>query len=126
MRDYLNVFGNDYPTPDGTGVRDYIHVVDLAEAHVAALRLMLECGESFTVNLGTGRGFSVLDVVHAVEGVSGRKVPLRITHRRAGDVAECWADTSKAQQILGWHAKKSLTDMCTDAWMWQQKNLSGR
>lgn len=121
----LNVYGNDYPTHDGTGVRDYIHVVDLAEGHVAALKVLLERGESFTVNLGTGQGYSVLDVVRAFEQVSGQSVPLQVTERRPGDVAECWADSSKAERILGWSAKRSLLDMCADAWKWQQNNPNG-
>lgn len=124
-RIYLNVFGIDYPTPDGTGIRDYLHVVDLAEAHVAALKALLERGESFTVNLGTGQGHSVLEVVRTFEQISGQLVPIRITPRRSGDVAECWADPSKAQQILGWRAQKSLNDMCADAWRWQQHNPNG-
>ncbi|OGC03101.1 UDP-glucose 4-epimerase GalE [candidate division WOR-1 bacterium RIFCSPLOWO2_02_FULL_46_20] len=124
-RAHLNVFGNNYPTPDGTGIRDYIHVVDLAEGHVAALRVLQERGESFTVNLGTGKGYSVLDVVRATEQVSGQLVPIRMAHRRPGDVAECWSDPSSAQKILGWCAKKSLNDMCADAWRWQQHNPNG-
>lgn len=124
-RAYLNVFGNDYPTPDGTGIRDYIHVVDLAEGHVAALKVLLERGETFAVNLGTGQGHSVLELVRTFEQVSGQLVPIQIAHRRSGDVAECWADPCNAQRILGWRARKSLFDMCTDAWRWQQHNPNG-
>lgn len=124
-RAFLSVFGNDYPTLDGTGVRDYVHVVDLAEGHVAALKVLLERGETFTVNLGTGQGYSVLEVVRAFEQVSGRPVPFQIAQRRHGDVAECWADPLKAQRILDWRAKKSLIDMCADSWRWQQSNPGG-
>lgn len=124
-RAYLNVYGVDYPTQDGTGIRDYIHVMDLAEAHVAALNVLMEGGEAFTVNLGAGQGHSVLEVVHAFEQVSGQRIPVRFAGRRPGDVAECWADPSKAQQILGWRTRKSLIDMCADAWRWQQLNPNG-
>lgn len=124
-RPYLKVFGNDYPTPDGTGIRDYIHVVDLAEGHVAALKVLLERGDSFTINLGTGQGHSVLEVIRTFEQVSGRPVPFRLAQRRRGDVAECWADISNAQRILGWRAQKSLIEMCADAWRWQQHNPNG-
>ena len=101
-RAVLNIYGNDYATPDGTGVRDYIHVQDLAQGHVAALQALLGQGESFTVNLGTGQGHSVLEVVHAFEQASGRPVHYRFAARRAGDVAQCYADTSLAQRLLGW------------------------
>ncbi len=124
-RPYLNVFGNDYDTPDGTGVRDYIHVVDLAEGHLAALKVLLEQQKSFTVNLGTGQGYSVLELAHTFEKVSGKKVPIKIAPRRAGDVAECYANPSKAQEILKWNAKKNLNDMCSDAYKWQQQNPDG-
>lgn len=124
-RPYLNVYGNDYATPDGTGVRDYIHVQDLAAGHVAAVQALLQRGESFTVNLGTGRGHSVLEVVHAFEQASGRPVPYRIAPRRAGDVAQCYADVSLAQRMLGWRAIHTLADMCTDAWRWQSGNPDG-
>ncbi|MGE0429698.1 MAG: UDP-glucose 4-epimerase GalE [Hydrogenophaga sp.] len=125
QRDHLNVFGNDYPTPDGTGVRDFIHVQDLAAGHVAAIKALLGRGESFTVNLGTGRGHSVLEVVRAFEKASGRAVPYRIAPRRAGDVAQCWADPGLALRLLGWRAKHALDDMCTDAWRWQSGNPNG-
>jgi UDP-glucose 4-epimerase len=123
--DYLSVFGNDYPTPDGTGIRDYIHVMDLAEGHVAAMKVLLERRESFTVNLGTGQGNSVLELVRTFEQVSGKLVPIKIAHRRPGDVAECWADPSNAQRILNWRAQKTLADMCADVWRWQQHNPNG-
>jgi UDP-glucose 4-epimerase len=124
-RPYLQVFGNDYATPDGTGVRDYIHVCDLAEGHVAALRALLEQDRSLTVNLGTGRGYSVLEVVRAFEAASGRPVPYRFSPRRAGDVPQLYADPSRAQQLLGWQASRSLEEMCADAWRWQSQNPTG-
>lgn len=121
----LNVYGNDYPTPDGTGVRDYIHVMDLAQGHVAALQALLQHGKSFTANLGTGRGHSVLEVVHAFEQASDRKIPYRFVPRRPGDIAQCYADTSLAARLLGWRAGYTLADMCRDAWRWQQGNPNG-
>jgi UDP-glucose 4-epimerase len=122
----LRVFGNDYPTPDGTGVRDYIHVVDLAIGHVAALnRLAGHPGELVTVNLGTGNGYSVLEMVKAFEAASGRKVPYEIVARRPGDVAACYADPSRAQALLGWKAERGLAEMCADAWRWQSANPDG-
>jgi UDP-glucose 4-epimerase len=122
----LSVFGNDYPTPDGTGVRDYIHVVDLAKGHLAALKSLARLeGGVFTVNLGTGRGYSVLDVVKAFEAVSGKKVACQIVPRRAGDVAQCFADPDLAKDMLGWQAEKDLQEMCADAWRWQQQNPDG-
>jgi len=124
-RPQLSVFGGDYPTPDGTGVRDYIHVVDLARGHVAALNKLLKLGGVQTWNLGTGRGVSVLDMVHAFEAVSGRPVPYRIVARRAGDVAQCWADPSRAARDLDWRAEYDLPRMCADAWRWQQGNPDG-
>jgi len=125
QRPHVNVFGGDYPTPDGTGVRDYIHVLDLAAGHVAALQALLGKGESFTVNLGTGRGVSVLEAVRAVEKASGRPVPFVIAPRRAGDVAQCYADPSLAKRLLGWEAKHTLDEMCADAWRWQSRNPNG-
>ena len=125
QRPQVNVFGNDYPTPDGTGVRDFIHVQDLAAGHVAALRTLLNSGDSFTVNLGTGRGVSVLEVVRAVERASGRPVPFAFAPRRAGDVAQCYADASLAKRLLGWEALRSLDEMCADAWRWQSANPNG-
>ena len=119
LREQLSVYGNDYPTPDGTGVRDYIHVCDLAEGHVAALRYLRAHPGLLTVNLGTGRPVSVLEMVRAFERASGRAVPYRIVARRPGDVAQCWADPALAQQLLGWTAKLGLDQMCEDAWRWQ-------
>ncbi len=124
-RPELSVYGNDYPTPDGTGVRDYIHVVDLAEGHVAALRRLFDSPGSFTVNLGTGNGCSVLDVVAAFAKASGRPVPYRILGRRPGDVAACWADPSLARALLGWSARHDLARMCEDSWRWQSMNPQG-
>ncbi len=124
-RDKLSVWGNDYDTPDGTGVRDYIHVVDLAEGHVAAMQRLLDHAGSFTVNLGTGRGYSVLEVVAAFAAASGRAIPYEIRPRRPGDVAACWADPSRAQQLLGWRATRDLATMCSDAWRWQSNNPNG-
>jgi UDP-glucose 4-epimerase len=121
----LSVFGNDYPTPDGTGVRDYIHVTDLAEGHVAALRRLLDTPGSLTVNLGTGRGYSVLELVRAYEAASGRSVPYDIVARRPGDVAACWADPSLARELLGWEARLDLARMCEDSWRWQHLNPHG-
>ncbi|WP_131111415.1 UDP-glucose 4-epimerase GalE [Sulfuricystis thermophila] len=121
----LSVFGNDYPTPDGTGVRDYIHVVDLAKGHLAALAALERQGGLLTVNLGTGRGYSVLEMVKAFEAASGRKVPYRIAPRRPGDVATCYADPTRAAELLGWRAEKDLAAMCADAWRWQSANPDG-
>lgn len=121
----LQVFGNDYATHDGTGVRDYIHVQDLAEGHVAALRFLLAGTESITVNLGTGQGYSVLDLVKAYEAASGRSVPYDIVDRRAGDVAACYADPQMAKDKLGWQARHGLTRMCEDSWRWQSQNPNG-
>ncbi|TYR73415.1 UDP-glucose 4-epimerase GalE [Rossellomorea vietnamensis] len=123
--EHLNVFGIDYPTFDGTGVRDYIHVVDLARGHIKALeRLFLSEGIE-TYNLGTGKGYSVLQMVSAFEEVSGKKIPYRIAGRRRGDVAECYADPRKAESQLGWKAEKGMADMCRDAWRWQSANPDG-
>jgi len=121
----LQVYGGDYPTPDGTGVRDYIHVVDLAEGHVAALQRLLAAPGSFTVNLGTGRGHSVLEVVRAYAQASGRAIPYDIVARRPGDVAACWADPARAAALLGWRAHHDLARMCADSWRWQQRNPEG-
>ena len=121
----LGVFGNDYPTHDGTGVRDYIHVVDLAKGHVCALKAIEnKCGLGI-YNLGTGQGYSVLDLVHAFEKATGVKVPYVIKPRRSGDVAECWSDPSKAARELGWKAQYGVEDMCADAWRWQKNNPNG-
>jgi UDP-glucose 4-epimerase len=124
-RDHLNVFGGDYDTPDGTGVRDYIHVVDLAQGHVAALA-SLDRPTCFTVNLGTGRGYSVLEVVQAFERASGRLVPYEMRPRRSGDIAACYAATDLAAKNLGgWRAARNLETMCVDHWRWQSQNPSG-
>jgi UDP-glucose 4-epimerase len=124
-RPFLQVFGNDYETPDGTGVRDYLHVMDLAEGHVAALGHLLGGGGSLTVNLGTGRGTSVLELVHAFERASGKSVPYRLAPRRPGDVAACWADPSLAAETIGWRAKRDVDAMCADTWRWQTANPDG-
>ena len=124
-RNELNIFGNDYETHDGTGVRDYIHVVDLARGHVCALKAIEnKCGVEI-FNLGTGVGYSVLDVVHAFECANNIKIPYVIKPRRAGDVAVCYADASKAKKILGWTAQFNLEDMCRDSWNWQKNNPNG-
>ena len=115
----LSVFGSDYPTHDGTGVRDYIHVVDLAQGHLAALKALTVAKGVITVNLGTGQGYSVLDVIHAFEVASGRKVPYRIVGRRPGDIAACYADPSLAKSLLGWQARYGIDEMCRDVWRWQ-------
>lgn len=123
----LNVFGGDYPTVDGTGVRDYIHVVDLARGHVQALERQLQQAqpEHLVVNLGTGKGYSVLEVVHAFEHASGRPVPYALVPRRPGDVASCYAQTDKAQEMLNWRAQFDMDRMCADAWRWQSRNPDG-
>ena len=123
--DKLRVFGGDYDTTDGTGVRDYIHVVDLARGHVAALDALDTRGESVLVNLGTGCGYSVLEVVRAFEAASGRKVPYEIVERRSGDVAACYAGTDKAEKLLGWRAQYGIERMCADHWRWQEMNPTG-
>jgi UDP-glucose 4-epimerase len=120
QRERLNVWGNDYPTPDGTGVRDYIHVVDLAAGHVAALDHLEREGSLLTVNLGTGRGYSVLEMVKAFEQASGRPIPFTIAPRRPGDIASCWADPGLAAHLLGWQASRGIEQMCADTWRWQQ------
>lgn len=121
----LQVFGNDYPTPDGTGVRDYIHVSDLAAGHLAALAKLESLPAASAINLGAGRGYSVLEVARAFEAASGRPVPYRIVARRPGDVAECWADPALAATLLGWKAEHGIEAMCLDAWRWQQANPDG-
>ena len=121
----LQVFGADYDTIDGTGVRDYIHVLDLAAGHVAALGRLLDKPELLTVNLGTGLGYSVLEVVQAYELASGRSIPIELVARRPGDVASCFADPSLARELLGWCANRSLADMCADSWRWQSMNPNG-
>ncbi len=124
-RDALQVFGGDWPTPDGTGVRDYIHVVDLAEGHVAALAHLQDGKGSLIVNLGTGAGTSVLQLVRAFEQAAGRTVPYRVVARRAGDIAACWADPARAAAVLGWRATRGIDAMCADAWRWQSANPEG-
>ncbi|WP_421381637.1 UDP-glucose 4-epimerase GalE [Bacillus salacetis] len=121
----LSVFGNDYPTADGTGVRDYIHVVDLAKGHLKALDKVLTNPGVEAYNLGTGNGYSVLQMVEAFEKASGKKVPYRISERRPGDIAECYADPTKAEKELGWKAEKGLEEMCEDSWRWQSQNPEG-
>lgn len=124
-RPELSVFGNDYPTPDGTGVRDYIHVVDLALGHLAALDALERRSGELTVNLGTGQGYSVLEMVRAFEEACGRPVPYRIVARRPGDIASCYADPSIARERLGWSATRGLQAMCEDTWRWQSNNPEG-
>jgi UDP-glucose 4-epimerase len=124
-RPYLSIFGGDWPTPDGTGVRDYIHVVDLAQGHLAALATLPRIDGCVPVNLGTGRGSSVLDAVKALAAASGRDVPYRIIGRRAGDVASSYADAASAATLLGWKARLDLAAMCRDGWNWQQRNPDG-
>jgi len=124
-REYLSIFGDDYETHDGTGVRDYIHVMDLADGHVKALDKIENFTEVMTINLGTGKGYSVLDMVKAFEKASGEKVPYKIAPRRAGDIAKCFADPSYAKEILGWEAKKGIDEMCEDSWRWQSSNPDG-
>ncbi|EPP26204.1 UDP-glucose 4-epimerase GalE [Vibrio fluvialis] len=124
-REKLAVFGNDYATPDGTGVRDYIHVMDLADGHIAALQAVGTQAGLHIYNLGTGKGSSVLDMVNAFSQACGKAVPYEICPRRPGDIAECWASTEKAQRELGWQAKLSLADMTADIWRWQSNNPQG-
>jgi len=124
-RDYLSIFGGDYATPDGTGVRDYIHVVDLAKGHLAALDYLSKKPGLLTVNLGTGEGLSVLDMVNAFQNASGIEIPCQIVERRAGDIACCYADPTLAAEKLGWRAELGVEAMCDDAWRWQSMNLNG-
>ena len=124
-REFVGVFGNDYNTPDGTGVRDYIHVVDLARGHVAALHKLAENCGLLICNLGTGKGYSVLDVIHAFSKARGKELPYKILPRRAGDIDMCFADPSLAEKVLGWKATLNLDDMCRDSWNWQSKNPNG-
>ena len=122
-REQLSVFGDDYDTPDGTGVRDYIHVVDLANGHLKALDRIESFTEVMTINLGTGRGYSVLEMVKAFERASGKRVPYLIAPRRAGDIATCYADPSYAKEVLDWEATRDIDDMCRDAWRWEMYNI---
>jgi len=124
-RECLSVFGDDYDTPDGTGVRDYIHVMDLAQGHVNALKKIPELTDVLTVNLGTGNGYSVLDMIKSFERVSGKKISYKIASRRAGDIATCYADPSYAKELLGWEAKCGIDEMCADNWRWQSNNPNG-
>lgn len=124
-REQLSVYGDDYSTVDGTGVRDYIHVVDLALGHVAALRRLLEVGQGFTVNLGTGHGCSVLELLKAFEHASGKPIPYRIVDRRPGDIAKCFANAALARELLGWQAQRNIAQMCDDQWRWQSSNPAG-
>lgn len=124
-RDQVHVFGDDYNTPDGTGVRDYIHVVDLAKGHVAAIKKLEEKPGVFICNLGTGHGYSVLDVIHAYEKACGKKIPYVIDPRRPGDVAACYCDPTRARVEMGWTAEKNIEDMCRDSYRWQTKNPDG-
>ncbi|MFW8590338.1 UDP-glucose 4-epimerase GalE [Glaciecola sp. 2405UD65-10] len=124
-REFLSVFGDDYDTPDGTGVRDYIHVEDLADGHLKALSKIEQNAGLFTCNLGTGQGYSVLEMVTAFEKASGKKIPYQITPRRSGDVASCYADPELALNELAWSAKKGLAEMCADSWRWQSQNPNG-
>ncbi|HXF78433.1 MAG TPA: GDP-mannose 4,6-dehydratase, partial [Usitatibacter sp.] len=126
-REKLSIFGNDYPTADGTGVRDYIHVMDLAEGHVAALEALerSDANTVLTVNLGTGHGVSVLELVEAFERVNGVRIPREIAPRRAGDIARYFADPRYASKVLGWKARRGIEDMVRDAWNWQRKNPRG-
>ena len=124
-RERLRIFGSDYDTPDGTGVRDFIHVLDLADGHVAALRHLLDARRSITANLGTGQGHSVLELVRAFEKASARSIPVEMVARRPGDVAACYADPSLANERLGWRASRGLAQMCADSWRWQSQNPNG-
>jgi len=125
QREQVNVWGNDYPTPDGTGVRDYIHVVDLALGHLKALERLQAHAECRAINLGTGTGYSVLEMIEAFGQASGRPIPYRIAERRAGDIAACYANPADAAQLLGWRATRDLRTMCADAWRWQSSNPTG-
>ena len=124
-RDQLTVFGNDYPTVDGTGVRDYIHVLDLADGHVRALEQLHNEPGQHLFNLGTGQGYSVLEMVKAFEAASGRAIPYQIKPRRPGDIAECWAEPALARDELGWQAERGLEQMMVDTWRWQSQNPNG-
>jgi UDP-glucose 4-epimerase len=121
----LRVFGADWPTPDGTGVRDYIHVMDLVEGHLAALQALPRTQGCVPYNLGTGRGSSVLEMVRAVADASGRRIPYEVVRRRPGDIASCWADPARAEKGLGWRARRGLKEMCADSWRWQSRNPNG-
>jgi UDP-glucose 4-epimerase len=124
QRDHLRVFGSDYPTPDGTGVRDYIHVMDLAQGHVAALEALPRLEGAVPINLGTGQGYSVLDMVKALSEVVGRPLPYVLTDRRPGDIACCYAEVARAEALLGWQAERDLVAMCRDGWAWQASQVA--
>ena len=124
-REKLSVFGDDYPTTDGTGVRDYIHVVDLAVGHVKAIEKLKQNPGLFVCNLGTGQGYSVLEMVKAFEKASGKRVPYEIVARRPGDIAECYAEPTLAKESMGWEAIRGLPEMCEDSWRWQSQNPDG-
>jgi len=125
-REFLTVFGNDYPTKDGTGVRDYLHVMDLAEGHLAAINYSeKEKAGRFVFNLGTGKGYSVIDMVDAMSKACGKEIAYKIGDRRPGDIAVCYADATKAENEMGWKATRNLEDMCSDSWSWQTKNPNG-
>lgn len=124
-RPFLTVFGNDYDTPDGTGVRDYLHVMDLAEGHLSAIQYMVNKTGLFTFNLGTGNGYSVLDMVKAMEKACEHEIKYKVGERRPGDIATCYADASLAKTEMGWEAKRDLDEMCRDLWCWQQNNPNG-
>ncbi|ALN59217.1 UDP-glucose 4-epimerase [Lysobacter enzymogenes] len=125
QRERLSVFGADYDTPDGTGVRDYVHVLDVAEGHVKALDYLQRTGGHAAINLGTGRGVSVLEMLREYERASGRTIAFQVAPRRAGDVAQCWAEVELARSLLGWQARRSLAQMCEDSWRWQRDNPQG-
>jgi UDP-glucose 4-epimerase len=124
-RKILSVFGDDYNTPDGTGVRDYIHVMDLAQGHVKAIEKIQTFTKVMTINLGTGQGYSVLEMIKNFEKASGKSIPYAITPRRAGDIATCYADPSYAKEILDWEAVHGVYKMCEDSWKWQNNNPNG-
>ena len=123
--DYLHVYGDDYNTHDGTGIRDYIHVVDLAKGHILAVEKIDELKGVEIINLATGNGYSVLDVLHAFEKACGKKIPYKIEERRAGDIDKCFADPSYAKKVIGWQAQNGIDEMCQDAWRWQKMNPNG-
>jgi UDP-glucose 4-epimerase len=122
---HLNIYGGDYPTVDGTGVRDFIHVCDLADGHVAAANYLMEAHRSVTANLGTGVGTSVLQLVRAFEAATGVSIPFRVVDRRPGDIAECYANCDRARALFGWSSSRTIADICADAWRWQSQNPGG-
>src|SRR5690606_2272014 len=124
-REKLNVFGNDYDTHDGTGVRDFIHVIDLVRGHIKALEYLEKHDGIETFNLGTGTGYSVLDLINTFQKVTGKEIPYQFVDRRPGDIGECYANPEKAQKVMGWKAEKNLEEMCRDSWKWQSNNPNG-